>query len=59
MSDNDFVMCPLVSRMIKDIDCIENSDAVDGILKKDSIPQEYKILSDWEQICKNCEWHNY
>ncbi len=59
MPDNDFVMCPLVGRMIEDIDCIENSDAVDGILKKDSIPKEYTILPDWEEICRDCEWHNY
>ncbi|MDE5909853.1 MAG: hypothetical protein K2H52_14080 [Lachnospiraceae bacterium] len=59
MPENDFVMCPLVNRMIQSIDCMENSDAVDGILKKDSIPEEYKELQNWEETCKNCKWHNY
>lgn len=59
MPENDLVMCPLVNRMIQSFDCMENSDAIDGILKKDSIPEEYKGLQNWEEICKNCKWHNY
>ena len=30
MPENDLVMCPLVNRMIQSIDCMENSDAIDG-----------------------------
>ena len=41
MPENDLVMCPLVNRMIQSFDCMENSDAIDGILKKDSTPEEY------------------
>ena len=33
----DYVMCPLVDREIENIDCIENSAAVDKILKKEAI----------------------
>lgn len=59
MSTPDFVECPLVGRKIKNIDCIENSDAVDGIIKKESVPEIYKQFPDWEKICKKCKWHGY
>ena len=39
MDDPNFVLCPLVDTEIENIDCIENSDAVDGILKKDTVPE--------------------
>ena len=59
MRDPDHVMCPLVDEEIKDIDCIENSDAVDGTLKKDSVPERFKKKAGWEEICKKCKWHGY
>lgn len=59
MKGPDFVMCPLVGHKIENIDCIENSDAVDGMIKKDSVPERFKVKSDWEEICKNCKWHGY
>ena len=39
MEDDRFVKCPLVDEMIEDIDCIENVDAVDGVLKMDKVPE--------------------
>lgn len=51
-------MCPLVNDEIEDIDCMENADAVDGIMKKDSVPEKYRRLPDWEEICKRCKYHN-
>lgn len=59
MEGPDFVMCPLVDQDIENIDCIENSDAVDGMITKDSVPRRFKEKSDWEEICKNCKWHGY
>lgn len=59
MNGPDYVMCPLVDAEIENIDCIENSDAVDGMLKKGSVPERFKKKSEWEDICKNCKWHNY
>ena len=59
MGGPDFVKCPLVDMEIENIDCIENSDAVDGILKKDTVPEKFKRKPDWEQICKKCQWHGY
>ena len=59
MSGPDYVMCPLVDKEIENIDCIETSDAVDGMLKKDSVPDLFKRKKDWEEICKNCKWHDY
>lgn len=59
MSGPDYVICPLVDKEIENIDCIETSDAVDGMLKKDSVPDRFKRKKDWEEICKNCKWHDY
>ena len=59
VTGTDYVMCPLVDREIENIDCIENSAAVDKILKKDSVPTCYKEKADWEEICKKCKWHDY
>ena len=59
MEAPDVVLCPLVDVEIENIDCIENSDAVDGIIKKETVPLRFKKQSDWETICKNCKWHGY
>lgn len=59
MDGPDFVMCPLVDQRIENIDCIENSDAVDGIIKKETVPEKFKRKPEWEQICKKCKWHGY
>lgn len=59
MGGPDFVFCPLVDIMIENIDCIENSDAVDGLLKKDTVPKKFKIKPNWEEICQQCKWHGY
>lgn len=59
MDGPDFVMCPLVDQRIENIDCIENSDAVDGIIKKETVPEKFKRKPEWKQICKKCKWHGY
>lgn len=59
MEAPDVVLCPLVDVEIENIDCIENSDAVDGIIKKETVPLRFKKKPDWEAICKNCKWHGY
>lgn len=59
MEAPDVVLCPLVDVEIENIDCIENSDAVDGIIKKETVPLRFKKKSGWETICKNCKWHGY
>lgn len=59
MEDDRFVKCPLADEMIENIDCIENADAVDGVLKMDKVPERFKKKADWATICKNCKWHNY
>lgn len=56
--NNNRVMCPLVNKMIEDIDCIENRDVVEGLIKESSLPEEYKV-NNFRNICKNCKWHNY
>lgn len=59
MYSQNFVLCPLVDTEIENVDCIENSDAVDGILRKDTIPEKFKKKPDWEKICERCKWHGY
>ncbi len=59
MGEPDYVMCPLVNQEIENIDCIENSDAVDRMIKKDSVPERFRANPDWEKICKRCKWHGY
>ena len=59
MNSPNHVMCPLVDEEIEDIDCIENSSAVDKILKEDSVPERFKEKPDWKEICRKCKWHDY
>lgn len=59
MGGPEQVDCPLVNRKIENINCIENSDAVDGLIKKDTVPAEFKKNPRWEEICQNCKWHGY
>lgn len=59
MKAPDYVMCPLVDQEIENIDCIENSDAVDGIIQKENVPDRFKKKPGWEEICKKCKWHEY
>ena len=33
MENDNFVKCPLVDELIENIDCIENADAVDGLMR--------------------------
>ena len=53
------VFCPLVDDNIKNIDCIENRDIIDGFLKISCLPYKYKTKENFKDICKNCKWHNY
>lgn len=55
----DFVICPLIDEKIEAGDCLENSSAVDRILKADSVPERFKAKPDWEEICRKCKWHDY
>ena len=57
MDDPNFVLCPLVDTEIENIDCIENSDDVDGINKKDKLQERFKKKPNWEKICEKCKWH--
>jgi len=53
----DHVLCPLADEVIEDIDCIENQDVVDGMIKPDTMPIQYKEKLNWRQICQNCKYH--
>ena len=52
------IKCPLIdNRIIADIDCLENSDIADGIIKDAALPDEYKAKDNWREICKKCKNH--
>lgn len=51
------VYCPLVDNYIEDIECIENSDCIRGIIKTSSMPNKYKSKEDWEAICTKCQYY--
>lgn len=53
MEDDRFVKCPLVDEMIENIDCIENADAVDGMLKMDKVPERFKKKKIGKQFARN------
>lgn len=55
----DKVECPLVDELIRDIDCIENRDVVDGQVVESSLPDKYKLKENWKEICRKCIYHNY
>lgn len=59
MDGTEYIMCPLVDQNISHVDCMENSDAVDGILKKETVPERFRQKADWEKICRKCQWHNF
>lgn len=47
MGGPDYVRCPLVDAKIENIDCMENADAVDGILKKE-IAYRNSLKGKWD-----------
>jgi len=52
--NEEFILCPLVDKLIEVIDCIENRD-----LAESSVPNEYKKKNNWKEICKKCKYFNY
>lgn len=55
----DWVFCPLVDDQIEDIDCIENRDIADKMIKEECLPPRFKAKEHWRSICKACKWHEY
>ncbi len=53
------VLCPVLDKEIRDIDCIENRDAVDGNVVEKYLLDGFKEREDWKDRCKSCQWHNY
>ncbi|MFR7387541.1 MAG: hypothetical protein ACLUTU_00675 [Blautia faecis] len=54
-----FVMCPLVDENIEPIDCIENSDAVDGIIKRRQFLKDLRKSLIGKKYVEKCKWHGY
>ena len=52
------IICPLVDKQIDSIDCLENTDIIDGFISDEThIPDEFKVKPDYKEICKNCKFH--
>lgn len=54
MKKNSFIFCPLVEREIDIVDCMENRDT-----KEEVIPLEYKVKTNWKEICESCPYQDY
>lgn len=54
-----YVKCPVLDKLIENIDCIENRDAVDGNIVEKYLLDGFKEHENWKDQCKNCRWHNY
>lgn len=54
MINDDSIFCPLIDKNIDFVDCMENRDTKDA-----SIPAEFKVKSNWKDICQNCPFQKY
>ena len=55
----NIIRCPLVNNeYIDDIDCIENIDVVDGLIKDTKMPKKFKQKENWREMCSKCKYHN-
>lgn len=54
----DKIICPLIDKLIDEIECIENIDCINGIQKETSIPKKYKEKKNWKELCKKCKYNN-
>lgn len=53
------VYCPISTRMIKDISCIETRDAVDGNITSKYMHNGFFDTEENRAYCKKCRWHDY
>ena len=52
------IICPLTNTEIDSIDCLENTDIIDGFISDEShIPDEFKQFPNYREICINCKYH--
>ena len=52
------IVCPLIDDEIDPIDCIENTDIIDGFISDVShIPDKFKVKPNYKEICKKCPNH--
>ena len=48
------IHCPLLNEPITPVECMENRD-----IDEKYIPDKFKSLQDWKEICQNCKYHDY
>lgn len=54
------IKCPLVDEEFIDIiDCVENVDIVDELIKDINMPQKFKQKENWREVCLKCKYHDY
>lgn len=62
MADNPKITeveCPVVGRKIKDIECIECREIVDGNYPEKYLVDGFKDRRDWKGACRECKWHKF
>lgn len=48
------IKCPLVDDWIEDVDCMENQ-----CLPPEFIPERFKALENWKEVCDRCPFRDY
>lgn len=51
------IICPLIDSGIEVVECVENQDCIDGLIKISSLPEKFKSKQNWKDICANCRYH--
>ena len=54
----DSIMCPIIKDEIEIGDCVVYSDIARGMIKESCIPEKFRAVTGWREICENCKYHN-
>lgn len=59
MQNDDMVQCPLIQNENIDIgDCVVYSDIAAGMFNEECLPERFRKMDDWREVCKKCKYHN-
>lgn len=52
------VRCPIINDNIEIGVCVTVVDVTEKMVKNTAISSDFYNVENWEDICKNCEYHN-
>jgi hypothetical protein len=52
------IKCPIINQEIDIGECVTIVDISDGCIKESMLPENILKVSNWKEICNNCEYHN-